>query len=181
MGNKLCDVLEDEVNQGTTINTYNKRLNLVSNQPQTFYHNSPGGLFNMKYTDDGNTVPGQMRFGQLQLAPSNTTAINPAVTLSSSRVNGLGVAGSLYLDSSYGTANVPLILAPQSLTDANANLMTMYRSTANLPTGTPQTVFSKSVGYATGVTPTNEQDFTTKTYVDAAVSGVPAPDLNPYL
>ena len=29
-GNKICDILEDEVNAGFTINTYNKRLNLVS-------------------------------------------------------------------------------------------------------------------------------------------------------
>lgn len=31
MNNKLCDILEDEVNQGFTLNTYNKRLNFVSN------------------------------------------------------------------------------------------------------------------------------------------------------
>ena len=30
-GNKICDLLEDEVNAGFTVNTYNKRLNLVSN------------------------------------------------------------------------------------------------------------------------------------------------------
>lgn len=29
-GNKICDILEDEVNAGCTINTNNKRLNFVS-------------------------------------------------------------------------------------------------------------------------------------------------------
>lgn len=48
-----------------TIATYDKRFAVVSSQPQTYYHNSPGGLFNFKYTDDGNTTPGQARFGQL--------------------------------------------------------------------------------------------------------------------
>ena len=38
--NKICDILEDEINAGFTLNTYNKRLNLVSDQPQTQYHNS---------------------------------------------------------------------------------------------------------------------------------------------
>lgn len=53
-GTKLCDILEDEQNQGMTILTNNKRFNIVSTQPQTLYHNSPAGLFNFKYTDDGN-------------------------------------------------------------------------------------------------------------------------------
>lgn len=30
MNNKLCDILEDEVNAGCTINTYAKRFNVVS-------------------------------------------------------------------------------------------------------------------------------------------------------
>lgn len=109
----------------------------------------------MKYSDDGNTTPGQARYGQLQIAPSNTTNLNPAVTLISSRINGLGTVGSLFLDSAYGNANVPLIVAPQSLTDANANTMVMYRNTATLPAGTPRTTFSRSAGYASGVVPTN--------------------------
>lgn len=103
-GTKLADVLEDEVNGGLTINTYNKRYNVVSQQPQTYYHNAGTGLFNFKYTDDGNTTPGQLRLGQIQLAPSNTTNLNPALTLSSSRVNGLGTVGAMYLDSAYGNA-----------------------------------------------------------------------------
>lgn len=111
-GSKLCDILEDEVNAGCTINSNNKRLNFVSQQPQTFYHNSGSGLFNLKYTDDGNMTAGQARFGQVQLAPSNTTTLNPAVTLASSRVNGLGTVGTLFLDSTYGNAQVPLIVAP---------------------------------------------------------------------
>lgn len=61
-GTKLCDILEDEQNAGMTILT-NKRFNVVSTQPQTLYHNSPAGLFNFKYTDDGNQVTGQARFG----------------------------------------------------------------------------------------------------------------------
>jgi hypothetical protein len=32
-GNKLCDLHEDEQNAGMTIATYNKRFNVVSNQP----------------------------------------------------------------------------------------------------------------------------------------------------
>jgi len=101
-GNKLGDILEDEQNQGLTVLTNNKRLNFVSTQPQTYYHNAPAGLFNFKYTDDGNTTAGPARFGQLQIAPSNTTNLNPALTLSSSRVNGLGTAASIYCDSTYG-------------------------------------------------------------------------------
>jgi hypothetical protein len=58
-GAKLADVLEDEQNQGMTILTAgSKRFNVVSGGPQTLYHNSPAGLFNLKYTDDGNVVPG---------------------------------------------------------------------------------------------------------------------------
>ena len=101
------------------MNTYGRRLNLVSNEPQTFYHNSGNSLYNFKYTDDGNVTPGQLRFGQIQLAPSNTTNLNPALTIISSRVNGLGNAGAIYLDSSYGIA--PLIFSPQSLTDSGGN------------------------------------------------------------
>jgi hypothetical protein len=52
MNNKLCDIHEDEANEGMTIATYGKRFNLVSSQPQTYYHNSPAGLFNFKYTDN---------------------------------------------------------------------------------------------------------------------------------
>lgn len=63
MGNKLCDVHEDSITNGMTIATYDKRFAVVSSQPQTYYHNSPAGLFNFKYTDDGNQVPGQARFG----------------------------------------------------------------------------------------------------------------------
>lgn len=63
-GSKLADVLEDEQNAGMTILTAgSKRFNVVSGGPQTLYHNSPAGLFNLKYTDDGNTTPGQARFG----------------------------------------------------------------------------------------------------------------------
>jgi hypothetical protein len=54
-GNKIADILEDEVNQGCTLST-SKRLNLVATQPITLYHNSAGGLINMKYTDSGNTT-----------------------------------------------------------------------------------------------------------------------------
>lgn len=32
-GNKLCDIHEDEQNQGCTVATYNKRFNVVSSQP----------------------------------------------------------------------------------------------------------------------------------------------------
>lgn len=69
--------------------------------------------------------------------------------------------GTLFLDSTYGNAQVPLIVAPQSLTDANSNTMTMYRTNSTLPAGTPKTVFSQSVGYVNGVTPT-ESSFVTK-------------------
>lgn len=110
---KLGDVFEDEQNQGLSILTAGtKRFNVISGGPQTLYHNSTAGLFNLKYTDDGNVVPGQTRFGQLQLAPSNTTNLNPALTLLSSRVNGLGTAGAVYLDSTYGQTSNPLIVSP---------------------------------------------------------------------
>jgi hypothetical protein len=52
-------VIEDEENQGMTILTAgSKRFNVVSGGPQTYYHNSPAGLINFKYTDDGNTTAG---------------------------------------------------------------------------------------------------------------------------
>lgn len=127
-GNKLCDIEEDEINQGMTVATGAKRFNLVSGAPQTFYHNSPAGLFNFKYTDDGSLTPGEVRFGQLQLAPSNTTTINPAINLISSRVNGLGTAAVVCSDSDYGSVAVPLIVAPQSVTDADFNGLYMYRN-----------------------------------------------------
>lgn len=149
MGTKLADILEDEQNQGMTILTNNKRFNLVSAQPQTFYHNSPASLYNFKYTDDGNLVNGQFRFGQIQLAPSNTTNLNPALTLISSRVNGLGNAGAIYLDSTYGIA--PLIFSPQSLTDSGGNQFSMVRSTVDLPPGSLRNTFSAATGYADGV------------------------------
>lgn len=179
MGNKLGDFLEDEVNQGLTINTYNKRINLVSNQPQTFYHNSGASLYNFKYTDDGNTTAGQARYGQIQLAPSNTTNLNPALTLISSRVNGLGNVGSIFLDSTYGVA--PLILSPQSLTDAGGNQFSMVRSTVSLPAGSLRNTFSSATGYTAGVSISNDLQFATKQYVDSAISGVPQPDLTPYV
>lgn len=179
-GSKLADVLEDEQNAGMTILTAgSKRFNLVSGGPQTLYHNSTAGLFNMKYTDDGNVVPGQARFGQLQLAPSNTTTLNPALTLVSSRVNGLGTAGALFLDSTYGTAETPLILAPQSLTDVGGNSLSMLRSTANVPAGTLRNTFSGTTGSAVPVTIGTQ--FATKTYVDSAIQGVPEPDLTPFV
>lgn len=146
MGTKLCDILEDEQNQGMTILTNNKRFNVVSSQPQTLYHNSPAALFNFKYTDDGNQVAGQARFGQIQLAPSNTTNLNPALTFTSSRVNGLGTAGAIFLDSSYGSASNPLIISPQSLTDAGGNQFSMLRSTATLPAGTLRNTFTGVTG-----------------------------------
>lgn len=129
-GVKIGDILEDEVNQGFTLST-TKRLNLVSALPQTLYHNSAAALFNFKFTGNNDTAtPGAVNYGQLQIAPSNVTNLNPALTLISSRVNGLGTVGSLFLDSAYGQVATPLVIAPQSLTDAGATQMLQYRSTA---------------------------------------------------
>ena len=98
--------------------------------------------------------------------------MNPAVTIISSRVNGLGVAGAVFLDSAYGTPEVPLIIAPESLTNTDANTLTMLSNAATVPDGV-RTLFSKKAGYAAGVTVDQPLQFTTKQYVDSAVSGVP--------
>lgn len=117
----------------------------------------------------------------MQLAPSNTTNINPALTFTSSRVNGLGTAGAIFLDSSYGSAANPLIISPQSLTDAGGNQFSMLRSTATLPAGSLRNTFTGVTGSTAVVSA--PQQFATKTYVDSAVSGlvIPDPDLTPYV
>jgi len=137
-------------------------------------------LFNFKYTDDGNTTPGQTRFGQLQLAPSNTTNLNPALTLQSGRVNGLGVGGSIFLDSSYGTPEVPLVIAAETPTSANANTLTMLSNAATVPGGV-RTIFSKKTGYAPGVVVDQENQFATKAYDDSVATGQEPPDLSAYV
>lgn len=85
---------------------------------------------------------------------SSVTNLNPALTLVSSRINGFGTVGSMFLDSTYGTISTPLIIAPQTITDANANTMTMYRSTfSSLPATVPRTSFSTSTGYSSTSVP----------------------------
>ena len=87
-------------------------------------------------------------------------------------MNGLGVAGAMFLDSAYGNSNVPLIIAPQSLSDTAANSMTMYRSNIDsLPAGSNKTQFSNSTGYTSNsIEISNDSQFTSKKYVDDAIS-----------
>jgi hypothetical protein len=56
----------------------------------------------------------------------------------------------MYLDSAYGTPNVPLIIAPESLTNTGANTLTMLSNAATVPDGV-RTLFSKKAGYNAGV------------------------------
>lgn len=52
----------------------------------------------------------------------------PALTLISGKAPGFGAYSAVFTDSTY--AEAPLIIAPQSLTDSNANSITMIK-TAN--------------------------------------------------
>jgi hypothetical protein len=63
-------------------------------------------------------------------------------------VNGFGTAAAVYCDSSYGQSSTPLILSAQSLTDASANQLTMYRSTA---APALKTQISGKTGYASAI------------------------------
>lgn len=86
----------------------------------------------------------------------------------------------MYLDSAYGTPNIPLVIAPESLTNTGANTLTMLSNAATTPDGV-RTLFSKKTGYNPGVIVDQPLQFATKAYVDSAVSGVPVADLTPYV
>ena len=90
------------------------------------------------------------------------------------------MGGTIFLDSTYGTPEVPLILAAETPTTANANTMTMLSNGATVPGGV-RTIFSKKAGYGAGVVVDQPNQFATKDYVDSLVSGVPPPDLTPYV
>lgn len=71
----------------------------------------------------------------------------------------------MFLDSTYGQVETPLIVAPQSLTDAGATQMVQYRATA---TPALKNQFVGKTGQAATTAITEANQFTTKTYVDTA-------------
>lgn len=58
--------------------------------------------------------------------------------------------------------------------------MTMLSNSATVPGGV-RTIFSKKAGYGAGVVVDQPNQFASKQYVDSVVSGVPPPDLTPYV
>lgn len=81
----------------------------------------------------------------------------------------------MYLDSAYGTPNVPLVIAPESLTNNGANTLVMYSAGATVPNDI-RAVFSKKAGYGAGVTVDQPNQFASKQYVDDQIAAIDIPD-----